>query len=229
MIATVDSFPTVAIEELHAQFVKIVLPRVESHAALVFRSRKAEDKAELLADAVALAWKWTVRLVNRGKNPWKFPTAIATLVCRAVSCGRRVTRMDSAKDVLSRRAQRRHGFRVERLPATRTSHDGRFGVVGGQRTQDEWEEALHDNVKTPVPEQANFRLSYPRFMGSQADRNRRIAEFLAVGNSGKVAARTFGISPARITGIRQQLCRDWHAMHDEVAPFERAGQQACVG
>ncbi|OAI42041.1 hypothetical protein AYO40_02080 [Planctomycetaceae bacterium SCGC AG-212-D15] len=222
MIATVDSFPTVSIGGLHGQFLKVVLPRIESHAALVFRSRKAEEKAELLADATALAWKWTTRLVQRGKDPTRFPTAIATLVCRAVRCGRRITRMESAKDVLSKRAQQRHDFRVERLPATtRTHHDGLYNVVGGQRKLDDWEEHLQDNVRTPIPEQANFRLSYPRFMDGQTDRNRRIAEFLAVGNSGKAAAQRFGLSPCRITQIRQRLCKDWHDMHDEQAPFER--------
>lgn len=222
MIATVDSFPSVSLEELHNQFLTVVLPRVQAHAGVVFRDRTAGDKAEMTADAVALAWKWFVRLKERGKDVSRFPTRIATLVCRAVSCGRRVTRTESAKDVLSKRAQQRHGFQVERLPAsTRTSHDVRCGLVGGQRNQDEWEEVLHENVRTPVPEQANFRLSFPQLLDRQVDRDRRIAEFLAAGNSGKATAHKFGLSPCRITQIRQQLCKEWHAMHDEHTPLAR--------
>jgi hypothetical protein len=87
MIATVDSLPTVSINDLHAQFLTLVLPRIQTHAAVVFRGRKADEKTELLADAIALAWKWFVRLVQRDKDPRAFPTAIATLVCRAVKCG----------------------------------------------------------------------------------------------------------------------------------------------
>jgi hypothetical protein len=230
MIATVDSFPTVSIEELHGQFVEVVLPRIQTHAALVFRDFKADEKDELTADAFALAWKWMVRLVQRGKDPTKFPTAIATLVCRAVKCGRRLIGQEKAKDALSRRAQRRHGFRVEQMPATtRTSHEGLYAVVGGQRMLDRWEAFLQDNVKTPIPDQVNFRLSFPRFMDGQQDRTRRIAEFLALGNSAKAAAQKFGLSPCRITQIRQRLCKDWFGMHDEMAPFERMAQQAQVG
>jgi hypothetical protein len=108
------------------------------------------------------------------------------------------------------------------LPATsRTAHEGLYNVVGGQRKLDEWEEGLQDNAKTPVPEQANFRLSYPRFLRRQTPRNRRLAEYLAMGNSGKTAAQRFRLSPGRVTQIRQRLCKEWHTMHDEHAPFER--------
>jgi len=106
-------------------------------------------------------------------------------------------------------------------PGHPNHHDRPYNVVGGQRKLDEWEEGLQDNVKTPFPEQVNFRLSFPRLLNRQTDRDRHIAEFLAVGNSGKATAQTFGLSPCRITQIRQQLCKEWHAMHNERAPFER--------
>ena len=61
--------------------------------------------------------------------------------------------------MLSPAAQRRHGFRVESLPvATRTAHEDLYGSAHGQQEQDAFEERLRDNTRTPVPDQAAFRI-----------------------------------------------------------------------
>jgi hypothetical protein len=52
-------------------------------------------------------------------------------------------------------------------------------------------------------------------------RDRRLAHFLSLGNSAKDAARKFKLSTGRITQLRQQWCREWHALHDEKVPFPR--------
>ena len=219
MIAIPDRLPTISLEALRERFVALILPRITTHAAVVFRGHHADQKAEWTADSFALAWLWYTRLYARGKDAADFPATFATVVVRAVKCGRRITGMEKAKDLLSRRAQIRHGFRVERLPATtRAPHDDLYGTVGGQRLHDEHEECLRENVRTPVPDQVNFRLSFPRFLRRQTRRDRRLAHYLSLGNSGKSAAQRFGLSPGRITQIRQRLCKEWHLMHDEQAP-----------
>src|SRR5262245_13722971 len=98
---------------LHAPFLAI-LPRIEAHGNVYFRHLKCSHrKEEALAEMRALAWKWFVRLAQRGKDPTQFVSAIAAYAARAVNSGRRVCGVEKAKDVLSRVAQRRHGFAVE--------------------------------------------------------------------------------------------------------------------
>src|SRR5262245_16376306 len=109
--------------ELHTPFLAI-LPRIEAHGNVYFRHLKcSHQKAEALAEMRALAWKWFLRLAERGKDPSSFVSAIAVYAARAVHSGRRVCGAEKAKDVLSPVAQRHGGFKVESLPhATSTSH-----------------------------------------------------------------------------------------------------------
>ena len=96
--------------ELHRQFLAI-LPRIERHARIYFRHLKCDvKKEEAVADAIALAWRWFVRLVRRGKDVSGFVSTLATFAAKAVRSGRRVCGMEKGKDVLSPRAQQRHGF-----------------------------------------------------------------------------------------------------------------------
>src|SRR4051794_12926430 len=104
-----------------ALFLTLILPKVESHGQVVFRAlRCADARRNAVNEMVALAWRWTLRLAQRGKDATQFPTAIATFAARAVRAGRRLTGQEKAKDVLSPLAQRRHGFGVCKLPEVST-------------------------------------------------------------------------------------------------------------
>src|SRR5262249_25472721 len=142
-------------------------------------------------------------------------------------CGRRLCGQERLRDVLSAAARRRYGFKVEPLPASlRTSVEDRAGSPHGQAEQDAYEQRLADNTQTPVPEQANFRLSFPVFLSNLPERDRDLAEFLSLGHEAKEAAKAFGLSPGRVTQLRQRLCRRWFAMHGEEAPFEARARRA---
>jgi hypothetical protein len=108
---------------LQASFLAI-RPRIETHARIYFRHvRCSTTRADRVAETLALAWKWFVRLAKRGKDATAHPSVLATYAVKAVNAGRRLCGQQKAKDVLSERAQQRHGFRVERLPmSTRTCH-----------------------------------------------------------------------------------------------------------
>jgi hypothetical protein len=67
---------------------------------------------------------------------------------------------------------------------------------------DAFEERLHENRRTPVPEQAAFRIDWTEFMRSLTDRDRRLATFLSLGNSAKTGADKFGVSQGRVTQLR---------------------------
>jgi hypothetical protein len=100
-------------QRLHARFL-LLLPRIEAHAKIYFRDiRCAAQRAAQIAETVALAWKWFVRLDKRGKDAADFVATFATFAARAVRCGRRVAGVSKAKDVMDRHVQQRHDFEVE--------------------------------------------------------------------------------------------------------------------
>jgi len=197
-----------------------LLPSVRQHAAVVFRALPAAEREEAVAEAVAAAFVAFRRLRARGLDPARdFPSQMAIYAALHVKDGRHVGGRASSKDVLSVKAQRKHGFRVESLPlATRRPHEDLYGGLNGQRSLDAYEERLRDNHQTPPPEAAAFRIDFPEFIGSLCRRDQRLAAFLSLGNSARDAATRFGLSPGRVTQLRQGWCREWHVRNDEDTP-----------
>jgi hypothetical protein len=75
---------------LHAAFLTL-LSRIQVHAAVSFRGLQCpETRSDAVAETVALAWRWFVRMAARGKDATRFPAALATFVARAVQSGRRL-------------------------------------------------------------------------------------------------------------------------------------------
>src|SRR5207249_2469484 len=64
---------------VQAQFLRLILPRVKTHGRVFFRHVKCRHrKAEAIAEMIALSWTWFICLVQKGKDPARFPTAIAS-------------------------------------------------------------------------------------------------------------------------------------------------------
>jgi hypothetical protein len=215
-------------ERLQAGFVNL-LPRIERHARVYFRHvRCPHRKADSIAEAVALAWTWYLRLVERGKDPADFVSTFAGYAARAVRSGRRVCGQEAGQEVLSPVAQRRHGFTVAPLPgSTRRPFDDIHTLVRGQQALDAYEERLRDNAVTPPPDAAAFRLDFPRFLSTLGPRDREMALFLSLGHQAKAAAARFGVSPGRVTQLRQQWCRQWRRCQGDecLAPQAAPGSQ----
>jgi hypothetical protein len=180
------------------------LPRIELHAQIAFRDvRCSQRRQDCIAEVVALSWSWWIALRRRGKEPPTFVRAIATYATRAVRSGRGICGQERARDVLSRSAQRRAGFRVRSLP-DRSSLAGTL-----------FEEALRDNTQTLPDEQAAFRLDVAAWLQSQADRHRRIILALMAGERTADVSRQHGTTPGRVSQLRRQYCEDWHAFIGE--------------
>jgi hypothetical protein len=193
-----------SLAQLQAAFVAVVLPRVLSHGRVRFRGvRCPHRKDDAIQEMVALAWRWHVRLAERGRDATRFPTALATFAARAVKSGRRACGHERAKDVLSPVARRRHGFALERLPD--------FSTLGGTVL----EEALHDNRASPVPEQVCFRIDFPAWRLTYSDRDRRLIDHLMLGGRTLEVSRAFGLSPARVSQKRREFHDDWSAFCGE--------------
>jgi hypothetical protein len=192
---------------LRAEFASI-LSRVETHARIYFRGVKCPHrKADCVAETVALAWKWLLRLAERGKDANQFPSALATLAARAVRSGRKACGQEKAKDVMNERTQCRCGFVVGKLPDHSTLEGNPLF------------EALQDNQQTPPDEQAAFRIDFPAWLGTRTDRDRRMVEKMGTGEgTGRVAA-LFALSPARVSQMRREFKADWDRFcADEPAP-----------
>ena len=182
---------------VHAAFVSI-LPRIERHGAVVFRALRCRHRRdELMAETVALAWLWFVRLVRQGTDPTRFASALATYAARAAKAGRRLCGIERAKDVLSGRAQHRRGFGVVSLPQA-----SRLACTP-------LDEALHDNMRSPVPDQVAFRHDFPAWLGSRSERDRRVIGDLMLGERSLEVAARYGLSPARVSQLRREFRDDW--------------------
>jgi hypothetical protein len=175
-----------------------ILPRIETHACIVFRQvRCPHRQADCIQETVGLAWKWFVRLARKGKDAREFPSALATYAAKAVKCGRRLCGQEKAKDALSPMAQQRHSFTVASLPMHSTLSTNPFS------------EALADNTRSPVPEQVHFRIDFPAFLASLGDRNRRIAEDMMLGHRTKELADMHRITEGRVSQLRRLFMEEW--------------------
>ena len=203
---TTPTDPT-ALARLQATFLTSVLPKVLSHGRVYFRHlRSAELKEEYVAEMVALTWKWHLRLAERGKDSTRFPTALATFAARAVRCGRRLAGMDRSKDVLSPLAQQRQGFAVGKLPDCSTLDGSPL------------DEALHDNTRTPPDEQCAFRIDFPAWRLTRAERDRRLLDDLMLGGRTLDVAGKYGLSPGRVSQLRREFLLDWRRYVSEPPP-----------
>src|SRR6185369_14751389 len=111
---TLTNVPSLA--TLQASFIAI-LPKIRAAGHVYFRHLRCSDtKQDAMNELVALAWKWFIRLAQRGKEATQYPTILGEFAARHVNAGRRLCGIEKPKDVLSRLAQQKRGFVVESLP-----------------------------------------------------------------------------------------------------------------
>jgi len=185
----------------HEPFLEM-LPAIRKYAENAFYSLTPEARDDAVQEVIANATVAYVRLVELGKVDLAYASVLARFGVAQVYDGRRVGNRLRIGDVLSPYARRRKGFVVEYL--------NRF-----DRRQNEWFEVLVEDSCTPVPDQVAFRIDFPDWLSRQTERNRRIAESLSVGHSTGDVARRFGVSPGRISQLRQDFCRSWRDFHGD--------------
>jgi hypothetical protein len=184
-------------EALHEGFLAL-LPRISLHARVCFRHLKCpHQKEDAIAEAIALAWRWYLRLAERGKDAAGFPSALAVFAARRVQGGRHHCGQEKTREVLSPLAQRRHGFTVVALPP------------GSRLGDNVFDQALRDNMQTPVPDQVCFRCDFPSWHGTRSDRDRRLIDDLMIGGRTGEGASKNGLSPGRVAQLRRAFHADW--------------------
>jgi hypothetical protein len=202
-------------EELQVAFLALV-PKIEMRVHMAFAYLNcANERADKVAEALALAWKWFVRLHDRGKNAATFPIVFAALVVRAVASGRRIAGGEPTDDVMSKIAQRKHGFSVTLFSSTaRPAHEIQ-GHPHGQKAFGALDERLADNTRTPVPEQAAFRIDFPAWLGTLSSRERTMAQAMMRDEGTNDLSRAFGVSAGRVSQLRRELRDGWERFCDE--------------
>jgi hypothetical protein len=203
-------------EALQTHFLQI-LPRIETHAQVRFGFLRCPGRRDdAIAETVAVAWGWFLRLVEQGKDVDNFVMVLADYAVRHVRSGRRLCGQERAKDVLSSRAQRLKGFTVEPFPPSiLRSHNALSSASHAQDLVDTFEERLRDNTQSPVPDQAAFRIDYPAWLSQLGQRNREIAEDMALDHGTQELAERHKVSQGRISQLRRELHADYRRFHGE--------------
>ena len=181
-----------------------MLPVIKNYAQRAFRDLDPEAREDAVQEVIANAAVAFARLVQLGKVDLAYPKVLARYGMAQFCEGRRVGNRLRIGDVLSPYARRKKGLRVESLE--------RFDKESG-----EWLEAVVADTHTPVPEQVAFRIDFPTWLKTQTERNRRIAEALALGHTTGEVARRFNVSPGRISQLRKQFCQSWQEFQGEPA------------
>jgi DNA-directed RNA polymerase specialized sigma24 family protein len=196
----VDIHAEVSLPQVQAIFLAI-LPKIEHVARFHFQDCPCSDrKQDCVGETVALCWIWYRRLVAKGRDPSAFVTTFARLAALAVSSGRRACPQESARDVLSKKCQRRRQYVVTPFSNERSFH----------RTL--LEDALRDNTQSPVPDQVQFRVDFSSWCATLDERRRKLVESMMQGDSTSELASRFGVTAGRIAQLRREF-------HDSYAVF----------
>src|SRR5947209_6753983 len=116
MITLPSASPSSSDDVLQARFLAL-LPRVEAAVRSRLRFVACPGRRDdLAAEAVALCWRWYVRLAQKGRSPDAFVATFARLAVRAALSGRRVCGGETANDVLSAACRRKRGLTLSPLP-----------------------------------------------------------------------------------------------------------------
>lgn len=180
-----------------------MLPALQMQFRLAFRHFEPERQEDALSEAVADAFTAYVRLWQRGRPEAALPTPLARFAVRHWFAGRRVGTALNKRDVSSPYAQRQKGITLERLDR----YDTRNEV---------WREVALEDRRTPVPDQAAFRIDFPIWLRQLSHRDRRIAMRLAEGARTSEVARTFRLSWARVSQLRREFQESWERFHGEL-------------
>jgi hypothetical protein len=186
----------------HAAFVAM-LPAIRRTAQITFRKIRPELRDELIEEVVANCYVAYVRLIERGQADRALPSPLARFAIAQVRAGRRVGNRLRISDALSSYAQYRKQFFVEPLD---------------QYDEEEecWQQVLIEDKRATPAEVAACRIDFAEWLRRLTARLRRIALALASGETTKDAAKQFGLSPARISQLREWLRKSWEAFQGEV-------------
>jgi RNA polymerase sigma factor (sigma-70 family) len=195
MIASARNLGPHRVPKWHAAFLAMV-PTIIRYAKISFRDLGPDAREDLVQECVCNCVVAFARLVERGKQSIAYPTVLAMYAVRQIKDGRRVGKSVASRDVYDEHGRIKHGHQLKHIGSPRDQRSG-------------WREQLVDNSRTPVPEQAAFRIDFPDWLGTLSARDRRIVDDLAAGGRTGEVAQKFGVSAGRVSQLRGQLKESW--------------------
>ena len=109
-------------------------------------------------------------------------------------------------------------------PIARIRHGFTVGGLDDQpREGDALAEALAENTQSEVPDQAAFRIDFPRWRRRFGARKGRVLDALMVGEGTSSVAECFGLSEARVSQMRREFRDNWEAFHSDYDERHAAG------
>lgn len=196
----------------HRQQFASMLPTITRAASHTFGHLDPEGREEATAEVVAAAFMMYVGLVRDGRGELAYPTVLAMYGIRRVKVGRKAATKLNVHDVASEYCQRNKGITIERLD-------------GYDRDTESWHEILLEDRRAGPAETAAVRIDFGEWFGRLPARDRKIAGFLAAGNTTTEASRHFGLSAGRISQKRREYMLSWLAFQSE-APAGRLAASA---
>ena len=181
----------------HGPFLKM-LPAITRHARIAFRYLAPERRDEAVQAVICNCCCAVARLAELGKLDIAYPTVLARFGVAQVRDGRLTGGRLNCKDVLSGYCQRLKGILVERLDHF-------------DEEENAWAEVVVEDRTTGPAEIARVHIDFDAWLRQLSRRNRRIAEFLALGNRTQDAAQKFKISEGRVSQLRRELAESWRA------------------
>jgi hypothetical protein len=185
----------------HAAFLRM-LPAIRRAAQISFRKVRPELRCELIEEVVANCYVAYARLVERGHADRALPSPLARFAIAQVRAGRRVGNRLRISDVMSGYAQFKKDFFVERLDQF-------------DEEEDCWQQILIEDKRATPADVAACRIDFAEWLRRLTARLRKIALALASGETTKGAAEQFGLSPARISQLRDWLKKNWELFQGE--------------
>ena len=192
------------------------LPRFKTAAAIAFRNVRGQDRDDLIAETIANAYVAMAGLAERRALNLAFPSVLSRFSIAQVKDGRCVGNRSNVREVLSEYAQTQKAFTVNRLDVLDT-------------TAGEWQEVLVEDRRAGPADLVQTKLDFADFLRSLPVRYRRIAKFLAKGETTTAASKKFACSPGRISQIRAELKQAWDRhVGNALAPRPSQSEPAIV-
>ena len=201
MVATNGCRSRCTTPESQAAFLQM-LPSIRRSAQIAFRKAPPELKHDLIEEAIANSFVAFTRLVERGEVDRALASPLARYAIAHVRVGRRVGNRLRIRDVLSPYAQFRKQFVVERIDVF-------------QEEEGAWTQMLVEDRRAGPAEIAACRIDFADWLRRLTARLRRIALALASGQTTAAVAKMVGVSPARISQIRELLKKNWETFQGE--------------
>ena len=179
----------------HHRFLQM-MPLIATYARLNFRHLRAESREEAVQCVIASSFVAYARLVELNKESLAYASVLSRLGCAQYRDHRRVGTRLNVNDITSSYCQARKNVVVQRLDKYDSEEDA-------------WEEIVVQDRHVGPDQVVATKLDFADWLRRLPRRNRRIAQFLALGNRTGEAARKFKVSEGRISQVRRELQKAW--------------------